>query len=173
MSFLLNLCFVEYVYTDTQYPSKSEVSNGKEASEINTNHHQNDTNVKVNQKPDTNHHQNDTNVKLNQKPSTTSQNGLRKKEKKKKIWTTRKDPEDSEYESASEAGSSLDEDYGGGEEVMEDGYKTKILSFLQEASLAELTLIPQCSQKKAQRIIELRPFNTWETLVSLYSFFSP
>ncbi|XP_077156983.1 SWI/SNF-related matrix-associated actin-dependent regulator of chromatin subfamily A containing DEAD/H box 1 isoform X1 [Paroedura picta] len=132
---------------DTQYPSKSEVSNGKEVSAINTNHHQNDADLK-----------------FNQKPSTTSQNGFRKKDKKKKIWATKKDSQDSEYESASEAGSSLDEDYGSGEEVMEDGYKAKILSFLQEASLGELTLIPQCSQKKAQRIMELRPFNSWEIL---------
>ncbi|XP_015270364.1 PREDICTED: SWI/SNF-related matrix-associated actin-dependent regulator of chromatin subfamily A containing DEAD/H box 1-like, partial [Gekko japonicus] len=133
---------------DTQYPSKSEVSNGKGVPTINTNHQQNDADVK-----------------LKQKPSTKSQNGFRKKDKKKKIWTTKKDSQDSEYESASEAGSSLDEDYGGGEEVMEDGYKTKILSFFQEASLGELTLIPQCSQKKAQRIIELRPFNSWEALI--------
>ncbi|XP_060103034.1 SWI/SNF-related matrix-associated actin-dependent regulator of chromatin subfamily A containing DEAD/H box 1 [Heteronotia binoei] len=132
---------------DTQYPSKSEVSNGKEVSAVNTNHHENDADVK-----------------LKQKPSPKSQNGFRKKDKKKKIWTTKKDSQDSEYESASEAGSSLDEDYGGAEEVMEDGYKAKILNFLQDASLGELTLIPQCSQKKAQRIIELRPFNSWETL---------
>ncbi|XP_048364707.1 SWI/SNF-related matrix-associated actin-dependent regulator of chromatin subfamily A containing DEAD/H box 1 [Sphaerodactylus townsendi] len=132
---------------DTQYPSKSDISNGKGVPEINTNYHQNDADVK-----------------LKQQSSTKPQNGLRKKDKKKRIWSTKKDPQDSEYESASEAGSSLDEDYGGGEEVMEDGYKTKILSFLQEASLGELTLIPQCSQKKAQRIIELRPFNSWEAL---------
>ncbi|XP_054846387.1 SWI/SNF-related matrix-associated actin-dependent regulator of chromatin subfamily A containing DEAD/H box 1 isoform X2 [Eublepharis macularius] len=132
---------------DTQYPSQSEVSNGKAVSAINTNHHQNDADVK-----------------FKQKSSTKSQNGLRKKDKKKKIWSTKKDSQDSEYESASEAGSSLDEDYGSGEEVMEDGYRAKILTFLQDASLGELTLIPQCSQKKAQRIIELRPFNSWEAL---------
>ncbi|KAH0615848.1 hypothetical protein JD844_026431 [Phrynosoma platyrhinos] len=130
---------------DTQYPSKSEVSNGKGVS-INT------------------QYQNDTNVKLKEKFSTKSQNGFRKKDKKKKIWNTKKDSQDVNYESASEAGSSLDEDYSSGDEVMEDGYRAKILSFLQEASLSELTLIPQCSQKKAQRIIELRPFNSWEIL---------
>ncbi|XP_053111098.1 SWI/SNF-related matrix-associated actin-dependent regulator of chromatin subfamily A containing DEAD/H box 1 isoform X2 [Hemicordylus capensis] len=132
---------------DTQYPSKSEVSNGKGVSVNNTSYHQNDTNVK-----------------LKQKSSTKSQNGFRKKDKKKKIWSTKKDSQDSEFESASEAGSSLDEDYSSGNEVMEDGYRAKILSFLQDASLGELTLIPQCSQKKAQRIIELRPFNSWEAL---------
>ncbi|KAM6440184.1 SWI/SNF-related matrix-associated actin-dependent regulator of chromatin subfamily A containing DEAD/H box 1 isoform 1-T3 [Liasis olivaceus] len=132
---------------DAQYPSKSEVSNGKGIS-INNTHY----------------HQNDTNVRLKEKSSKTSENGFRRKEKKKKIWSTKKDSQEPEYESASEAGSSLDEDYSSGDEVMEDGYRAKILSFLQDASLGELTLIPQCSQKKAQRIMELRPFNSWEAL---------
>nr|XP_056711454.1 SWI/SNF-related matrix-associated actin-dependent regulator of chromatin subfamily A containing DEAD/H box 1 [Euleptes europaea] len=132
---------------DTQYPSKSEVSNGKGVPAVTTSYHQNSTDIK-----------------FKQKTSTKSQNGFRKKDRKRKIWSTKKDSQDSECESASEAGSSLDEDYGGGEEVMEDGYKAKILSFLQDSSLGELTLIPQCSQKKAQRIIELRPFNSWEAL---------
>ncbi|XP_034968172.1 SWI/SNF-related matrix-associated actin-dependent regulator of chromatin subfamily A containing DEAD/H box 1 isoform X1 [Zootoca vivipara] len=134
-------------HEDTQYPSKSEVSNGKGVS-INNSHYR----------------QNDTNVKLKEKSSTRTENGFRKKDKKKKIWSTKRDAQDLEYESASEAGSSLDEDYGGSDDVMEDGYKTKILSFLQDASPGELTLIPQCSQKKAQKIIELRPFNSWEAL---------
>nr|XP_060635207.1 SWI/SNF-related matrix-associated actin-dependent regulator of chromatin subfamily A containing DEAD/H box 1 isoform X1 [Anolis sagrei ordinatus]XP_060635208.1 SWI/SNF-related matrix-associated actin-dependent regulator of chromatin subfamily A containing DEAD/H box 1 isoform X1 [Anolis sagrei ordinatus]XP_060635210.1 SWI/SNF-related matrix-associated actin-dependent regulator of chromatin subfamily A containing DEAD/H box 1 isoform X1 [Anolis sagrei ordinatus]XP_060635211.1 SWI/SNF-related m len=129
-----------------QNPSKNEVSNGKEVT-INT-HYQ----------------QNDTNTKFEETLSTKSQNDFRKKDRKKKICSTKKDSQVVDYESASEAGSSLDEDYSSGDEVMEDGYRTKILSFLQKASLSELTLIPQCSQKKAQRIIEVRPFNSWEAL---------
>ncbi|XP_026528440.1 SWI/SNF-related matrix-associated actin-dependent regulator of chromatin subfamily A containing DEAD/H box 1 isoform X1 [Notechis scutatus] len=128
-------------------PSKSEVSNGK--SDL------------VNNAA---HHRNTSNTKLKEKSSKTSENGFRRKEKKKKIWSTKKDSQEVQYESASEAGSSLDEDYSSGDEVMEDGYRSKILSFLQGASLGELTLIPQCSQKKAQRIMELRPFNSWEAL---------
>ncbi|XP_009881311.1 PREDICTED: SWI/SNF-related matrix-associated actin-dependent regulator of chromatin subfamily A containing DEAD/H box 1 [Charadrius vociferus] len=98
--------------------------------------------------------------------SGKEQNGFRKKDKgKKSVWSTKRETEDSEDESASEdGGSSLDEDYSSGNEVMEDGYKAKILSFLQDASPSELTLIPQCSQKKAQKIIALRPFNSWEAL---------
>ncbi|XP_067269714.1 SWI/SNF-related matrix-associated actin-dependent regulator of chromatin subfamily A containing DEAD/H box 1A isoform X2 [Pseudorasbora parva] len=38
----------------------------------------------------------------------------------------------------------------------------KIIQFLQEASLDELALISGCSIKKAQKIISLRPFNTWK-----------
>uniref|UniRef100_A0A8C3S4Q6 DNA helicase n=2 Tax=Chelydra serpentina TaxID=8475 RepID=A0A8C3S4Q6_CHESE len=138
---------------DVQYPSKSEVSSWNEVS----------TNSKK-------HYNNDTKVNVKQKSSTKAQNGFRKKDKGKKgVWRTKRETEDSEYESASEGGSSLDEDYSSGDEVMEDGYKTKILSFLQDASLGELTLIPQCSQKKAQKITEHRPFNSWEALFTKMS----
>ncbi|XP_009581718.1 PREDICTED: SWI/SNF-related matrix-associated actin-dependent regulator of chromatin subfamily A containing DEAD/H box 1 [Fulmarus glacialis] len=101
-----------------------------------------------------------------QKSSGKEQNGFQKKDKgKRSVWSTKRETEDSEDESASkDGGSSLDEDYSSGDEVMEDGYKVKILSFLQDASPSELTLIPQCSQKKAQKIIALRPFNSWEAL---------
>ncbi|XP_038820928.1 SWI/SNF-related matrix-associated actin-dependent regulator of chromatin subfamily A containing DEAD/H box 1B-like isoform X1 [Salvelinus namaycush] len=43
--------------------------------------------------------------------------------------------------------------------------KGQILRFFQEASLDELSLISGCSVKKAQRIVELRPFNEWEDLL--------
>ncbi|NXF05948.1 SMRCD regulator, partial [Smithornis capensis] len=104
--------------------------------------------------------------KTKQKSPEKEQNGFQKKDKgKRSIWSTKREAQDSEHESASEdGGSSLDEDYGSGDEVMEDGYKAKIVSFLQDASPSELTLIPQCSQKKAQKIIALRPFNSWEAL---------
>lgn len=93
------------------------------------------------------------------------QNGLKKKAKGKNNDSNFKRDLDSE-ESASDPGSVLDEDYSSGEEIMEDVYKTKIVSFLQDASLDELSLIPQCSLKKAQRITELRPFHSWDSLVS-------
>lgn len=44
--------------------------------------------------------------------------------------------------------------------------KGQILWFFYEASPVELSLISGCSVKKAQRIVELRPFNEWEDLVS-------
>uniref|UniRef100_A0A452H953 DNA helicase n=1 Tax=Gopherus agassizii TaxID=38772 RepID=A0A452H953_9SAUR len=138
---------------DVQYPSKSEVSSWNE--------------VSANSKK---HYNNDTKLKVKQKSSAKAQNGFRKKDKGKKgVWRTKREAEDSEYESASEGGSSLDENYSSGDEVMEDGYKTKIVSFLQDASLGELTLIPQCSQKKAQKITEHRPFNSWEALFTKMS----
>uniref|UniRef100_A0A7N6BMR7 DNA helicase n=1 Tax=Anabas testudineus TaxID=64144 RepID=A0A7N6BMR7_ANATE len=40
--------------------------------------------------------------------------------------------------------------------------KKEILSFFQEASIDELTLISGCSVKKAQKIVELRPFDSWQ-----------
>lgn len=43
--------------------------------------------------------------------------------------------------------------------------KDEILAFFQDASIDELSLISGCSVKKAQRIVELRPFDSWESLV--------
>ncbi|XP_016278457.2 SWI/SNF-related matrix-associated actin-dependent regulator of chromatin subfamily A containing DEAD/H box 1 isoform X1 [Monodelphis domestica] len=134
------------VTMDVQYPSKSEVSNGKAVS-----------------RKSQNHLKNTPKTKLKQKCSVKAQNGFNKKGKKT-FFTSKKEMPDSEFDSGSDVGSSLDEDYSSGEEVMEDGYKGKILHFLQGASIGELTLIPQCSQKKAQKITELRPFNSWEAL---------
>ncbi|NXI71627.1 SMRCD regulator, partial [Anseranas semipalmata] len=131
---------------DTEFPSKSEVSDWTKVSANSRNY--------------------ENKEKLKRKSSGREQNGFRKKDKSKRsVWSTKREIEDSEDESASEeGGSSLDQDYSSGDEVMEDGYKAKILSFLQDASPSELTLIPQCSQKKAQKIIALRPFNSWEAL---------
>ncbi|OBS82214.1 hypothetical protein A6R68_23797 [Neotoma lepida] len=135
---------------DMQSASQSEVANGKE--------------VAKNQ----NYSKNAAKTKMKQKISMKPQNGFNKK-RKKNVFNPKKAVEDSEYDSGSDVGSSLDEDYSSGEEVMEDGYKGKIIHFLQDASIAELTLIPQCSQKKAQKITELRPFNSWEALFTKMS----
>lgn len=43
--------------------------------------------------------------------------------------------------------------------------RKEIVTFFQTATKDELTLIVGCSIKKAQRIVELRPFDTWESLV--------
>ncbi|MEQ2227014.1 hypothetical protein ILYODFUR_033307, partial [Ilyodon furcidens] len=42
--------------------------------------------------------------------------------------------------------------------------KKEMLAFFQDASIDELSLIGGCSVKKAQRIVELRPFDSWESL---------
>ncbi|KAM4709791.1 SWI/SNF-related matrix-associated actin-dependent regulator of chromatin subfamily A containing DEAD/H box 1 isoform 1-T2 [Discoglossus pictus] len=132
-----------------QNTSKNKVSNGKEVSTSQKHSHKNSTKMKPNQKSSN---------------ASKSQNGIKKKTKGKKMVSSFK--RDPEYdESASDAGSCLDEDYSSGEDTMEEEYKAKIVSFLQDASLDELSLIPQCSLKKAQKITELRPFNSWESLI--------
>lgn len=130
------------------FPSPSEVSNWTEVS----------ANSRSDKKK----------VQQKRKFSGKEQNCLRKKHKAKaNVWSTKTEVQDSEDESAAEdGGSSLDEDYGSGDEVVESVYKSKILSFLQDASPSELTMIPQCSEKKVQKIIALRPFNSWEALLS-------
>ncbi|XP_044229844.1 SWI/SNF-related matrix-associated actin-dependent regulator of chromatin subfamily A containing DEAD/H box 1A [Thunnus albacares] len=47
--------------------------------------------------------------------------------------------------------------------------KKEILSFFQEASIDELSLIAGCSVKKAQKIVELRPFDKWQSLVDAFN----
>lgn len=53
--------------------------------------------------------------------------------------------------------------------------KTEIVKFFQTASVDEMSLISGCSVKKAQKILELRPFDSWRSLVreennSLYNY---
>ncbi|KAF7662346.1 hypothetical protein LDENG_00238680 [Lucifuga dentata] len=47
--------------------------------------------------------------------------------------------------------------------------KTEMLMFLQDASIDELSLIGGCSVKKAQKIVELRPFDNWESLMEIFN----
>ncbi|XP_076010338.1 SWI/SNF-related matrix-associated actin-dependent regulator of chromatin subfamily A containing DEAD/H box 1A isoform X2 [Genypterus blacodes] len=47
--------------------------------------------------------------------------------------------------------------------------KTEMLRFFQEASVDELTLIGGCSIKKAQKIVELRPFDDWAGLEDAFN----
>ncbi|XP_016898195.1 SWI/SNF-related matrix-associated actin-dependent regulator of chromatin subfamily A containing DEAD/H box 1A-like [Cynoglossus semilaevis] len=47
------------------------------------------------------------------------------------------------------------------------GIKQEMLDFFKEASLDELSQISGCSVKKASRIIEMRPFKKWQTLVEI------
>lgn len=68
---------------------------------------------------------------------------------------------DSDVESISDDLDSEEED------SVSDSLQDKIIKFLQEASLDELALISGCSIKKAQKIISLRPFNTWKDVVRI------
>ncbi|KAM9858607.1 SWI/SNF-related matrix-associated actin-dependent regulator of chromatin subfamily A containing DEAD/H box 1A-like [Aulostomus maculatus] len=73
----------------------------------------------------------------------------------------------SEGESADEASSEFDEsdderDPTGCSTVQ----KTEILTFFQEASIDELSLISGCSVKKAQKIVEMRPIKSWQSLLN-------
>ncbi|KAL7885056.1 hypothetical protein AOLI_G00078260 [Acnodon oligacanthus] len=71
---------------------------------------------------------------------------------------------DSDDEELDSEADSVSDDFDSDVEAHSINYhiKDQILQFFQEASLDELTLISGCSLKKAQKIILLRPFNTWE-----------
>lgn len=47
----------------------------------------------------------------------------------------------------------------------ETDVKTEIVKFFQTASVDEMSLISGCSVKKAQKVLELRPFHSWKCLV--------
>ncbi|KAA0703827.1 SMARCAD1B [Triplophysa tibetana] len=64
---------------------------------------------------------------------------------------------------ASSVNSLLDSDADQSNETLTK-LKSEILCFFQMASVDELTLIEGCSLKKAQKIIELRPYKTWKCL---------
>ena len=51
-----------------------------------------------------------------------------------------------------------------------DADKKEVLDFLSTATISELRVMPQCSQKKAEAIIEQRPFNSWKDLVRTVCF---
>ncbi|KAE8292071.1 SWI/SNF-related matrix-associated actin-dependent regulator of chromatin subfamily A [Larimichthys crocea] len=46
--------------------------------------------------------------------------------------------------------------------------KKEIITFFQNASIDELSLIAWCSVKKAQKIVELRPYDSWESLKEVF-----
>ncbi|XP_029016897.1 SWI/SNF-related matrix-associated actin-dependent regulator of chromatin subfamily A containing DEAD/H box 1A [Betta splendens] len=53
------------------------------------------------------------------------------------------------------------------EGIMTD-LKREILAFFQDALIDELSLISGCSVKKAQKIVELRPFDSWQSLIEVF-----
>uniref|UniRef100_H3DJN5 DNA helicase n=1 Tax=Tetraodon nigroviridis TaxID=99883 RepID=H3DJN5_TETNG len=46
--------------------------------------------------------------------------------------------------------------------------KTEIVTFFQTASVDEMSLISGCSVKKAQKVLELRPFDSWRSLIEVF-----
>lgn len=48
------------------------------------------------------------------------------------------------------------------------GDKKAVLEFMQTALPSELLLMSQCSQKRANAIVEARPFQDWRDLVNKF-----
>lgn len=48
------------------------------------------------------------------------------------------------------------------------GDKKAVLEFMQTAVPSELLLMSQCSQKRANAIVEARPFEDWKNLVNKF-----
>ncbi|XP_076467265.1 LOW QUALITY PROTEIN: SWI/SNF-related matrix-associated actin-dependent regulator of chromatin subfamily A containing DEAD/H box 1-like [Babylonia areolata] len=67
--------------------------------------------------------------------------------------------DDNDYE---EEGEDSDDSLDGDENSAK---RDSVLSFLEEATLPELQLLPGCSRKKAEALIDLRPFRSWNKLM--------
>lgn len=105
-------------------------------------------------------------------PRFTSESSIAKKqvaERKSKAHSSNEpisseDELDDEDDVASSEFGDSDEDLDASEGLTET--KKEILRFFKDASIDELTLISGCSVKKAQKIVEMRPFDSWDMLVS-------
>ncbi|XP_068617188.1 SWI/SNF-related matrix-associated actin-dependent regulator of chromatin subfamily A containing DEAD/H box 1A [Brachionichthys hirsutus] len=80
-------------------------------------------------------------------------------------YASSEDGDDDEDSAASDFEDSNDEHFGGSGLTEPE---KEILSFFQNASLDELSLIAGCSIKKATRIVELRPYGSWQSLVDVF-----
>uniref|UniRef100_A0A8B9HE05 DNA helicase n=1 Tax=Astyanax mexicanus TaxID=7994 RepID=A0A8B9HE05_ASTMX len=100
------------------------------------------------------------------KTKTASSNHTRTKEEKLEVLQN-SDDSDGEEELEGEVGSDSDFDSDAEDYSFDDKTKEQVLKFLQEASLDELALISGCSLKKAQKIIEMRPYKRWQDLVRI------
>ncbi|CAL1534122.1 unnamed protein product [Lymnaea stagnalis] len=74
--------------------------------------------------------------------------------------------EDDEYEDYDGSGDSSDsEDLDNRSKSETDNF----LQFFQEATIEELTAMPGCSKKKAEAIMSLRPFKSWQHLIEAFN----
>lgn len=98
----------------------------------------------------------------------TKTNHTRTKEEKLELQQN-SDDSDGEEELESEVGSDSEFDSDAEDYSFDGKTQDQVLQFLQEASLDELALISGCSLKKAQKIIEMRPFKRWQDLNEQFS----
>ncbi|XP_024295353.2 SWI/SNF-related matrix-associated actin-dependent regulator of chromatin subfamily A containing DEAD/H box 1B isoform X2 [Oncorhynchus tshawytscha] len=110
-----------------------------------------------------------TSQKLSNGTSVAKKEASERKRKIRASYERASSSEDEDTEGASSEFEGEDDEL---DFVAEDAgtstLKGQILSFFQEASLDELSLIAGCSLKKAQKIVELRPFAVWQDLEEVF-----
>ncbi|XP_064793961.1 SWI/SNF-related matrix-associated actin-dependent regulator of chromatin subfamily A containing DEAD/H box 1A-like isoform X1 [Oncorhynchus masou masou] len=110
-----------------------------------------------------------TSQKLSNGTSVAKKEASERKRKVRASYERASSSEDEDTEGASSEFEGEDDEL---DFVAEDAgtstLKGQILSFFQEASLDELSLIAGCSLKKAQKIVELRPFAVWQDLEEVF-----
>ncbi|XP_015121951.1 SWI/SNF-related matrix-associated actin-dependent regulator of chromatin subfamily A containing DEAD/H box 1 homolog [Diachasma alloeum] len=104
---------------------------------------------------------------LKKRPLKKSKNSSKKKRRKRED-----DEEETNIDSdeATYTTKVFDSDEDSDAEISNDltGDKKAVLGFMQTGRMAELLLMPHCSQKKAQAIIDARPFENWRDLVEKF-----
>ncbi|KAK8734847.1 hypothetical protein OTU49_005686 [Cherax quadricarinatus] len=75
------------------------------------------------------------------------------------------DEEDDFHFGGSKVYDSEDEDSGSEEDPKKAGDRQLVLKFFNEASVSELAAIGGCSKKKAEVIVQIRPFKDWKDIV--------
>ncbi|XP_059154555.1 SWI/SNF-related matrix-associated actin-dependent regulator of chromatin subfamily A containing DEAD/H box 1A-like isoform X2 [Physella acuta] len=94
--------------------------------------------------------------------SNLSSSKVRKKSKKD-IDLSDEDDDYDEYDNSGDSDDSEDLDNKTKSET------DNFLQFFEEATVEELTAMPGCSKKKAEVIISLRPFKTWQKLLEAFN----
>ncbi|XP_014016407.1 SWI/SNF-related matrix-associated actin-dependent regulator of chromatin subfamily A containing DEAD/H box 1A [Salmo salar] len=110
-----------------------------------------------------------TSQKLSNGTSVAKKEASERKRKARASYERASSSEDEDTEGASSEFEGEDDelDFVAGDEGTST-LKDQILHFFQEASLDELSLIAGCSLKKAQKIVELRPFAVWQDLEEVF-----
>uniref|UniRef100_A0A4W5QC52 DNA helicase n=1 Tax=Hucho hucho TaxID=62062 RepID=A0A4W5QC52_9TELE len=110
-----------------------------------------------------------TSQKLSNGTSVAKKEASERKRKARASYERASSSEDEDREGASSEFEGEDDELDfGAEDEDTSTLKGKILHFFQEASLDELSLIAGCSLKKAQKIVELRPFAVWQDLEEVF-----
>ncbi|XP_017880603.1 SWI/SNF-related matrix-associated actin-dependent regulator of chromatin subfamily A containing DEAD/H box 1 homolog [Ceratina calcarata] len=110
----------------------------------------------------------DDSSKNNRKRKNTSRTSKKKRRKMNRNEDADYDSDEASFNKDKVFDSDEDSDVEISNELTGD--KKAVLEFMQTALISELLLMSQCSQKKANAIIQARPFKDWRDLVRKFQY---